>query len=87
MVGAIFVAGALVINLALVGLPVFTGIALVGYRLYEMDILINRTLVYGTLMARWRWSVLEAWPRYRRSFATSLANSSNANSPAWSLSS
>jgi hypothetical protein len=33
----------------LVGLPVATGIAVLKYRLYNIDLLINRTLVYGLL--------------------------------------
>ena len=34
-----------------VGLPVAVGIAIVKYRLYNIDLLINRTLVYGSLTA------------------------------------
>jgi hypothetical protein len=36
---------------SVVGLPVAVGIAVLKYRLYNIDLLINRTLVYGALTA------------------------------------
>ena len=41
----------LIVSLALAALPVAIGVAVLRYRLYEIDRLINRTLVYGPLTA------------------------------------
>jgi hypothetical protein len=38
-------------SLAWLGLPVFTGIAIVKHRLYDIDVVVNRALVYGSLTA------------------------------------
>jgi signal transduction histidine kinase len=61
VVSAIFVGGGIslwsdtaaiaLISLALLWLPICMGIAMVRHRLYDIDFLINRTLVYGVLTA------------------------------------
>ena len=43
--------GYVAMQVALIGMPISMGIAILRYRLYEIDILINRTLVYGLLTA------------------------------------
>src|SRR5829696_4287907 len=44
-------AGYVIFIPALIGFPISIGIAIVRYRLYDIDILINRSLVYGALSA------------------------------------
>jgi hypothetical protein len=43
--------GHALVLVGLAGIPISMGIALTRYRLYEIDLIINRTLVYGSLTA------------------------------------
>ena len=43
--------GYALVLIGLLGIPISMGIAVTRYRLYEIDLLINRTLVYGSLTA------------------------------------
>jgi hypothetical protein len=44
-------AGFVPLVVGVVGIPIAMGIAILRYRLYEIDLLINRTLVYGSVTA------------------------------------
>jgi hypothetical protein len=43
--------GGLIVSLSIIAFPIAVGIAVLKYRLYDIDVVINRTLVYGSLTA------------------------------------
>jgi hypothetical protein len=49
--GTLVVAIQLFQTISIVGVPMAVGIAVLRYRLYDIDVVINRTLVYGSLTA------------------------------------
>src|SRR5215212_7685396 len=94
-VGAVFVGGVISVwigevgfaltSIGLLGVPIFVGVAITRYRLYEIDIVINRTLVYGALTAALVAVYFGGVATLQALFRASLAKSSNPNSPSSSL--
>src|SRR5207247_2433540 len=48
---SLFSEGGILVSISLMAFPIAVGIAVLKYRLYDIDVVINRTLVYGSLTA------------------------------------
>ncbi|TMC03078.1 MAG: SHOCT domain-containing protein [Chloroflexi bacterium] len=71
-------AASLVLTVAAVtALPVAVGIAILRYRLYEIDVIINRTLVYGLLTAALAGLYTAALAFFQRLFVAVTGQSSD----------
>ena len=71
----------LLAGLGFAGVPIAIGLAVLKYRLYDIDVVINLTLVYGSLTAMLVALYFGAWRQPRRSSVRLRVRRSNHSSP------